>query len=156
LENAITYFKNDPKINVAKEVAKFYQNQNDFDKAIQYYELYFKDNSNDDLETLLLLLHCYTEKGKFDVLDSKAEQMIDVFPSQPELYYYAGLANNQLKNFKKAKDKLESGIDFVINNNALEINFNVQLGEAYFGLGDLKKKELYFLKAEKLIQQQKK
>jgi hypothetical protein len=34
---------------------------------------------------------------------------------------------------------------------ALEINFNIQLGEASAGLGDVKKKESYFLKAEQLL-----
>jgi tetratricopeptide (TPR) repeat protein len=72
------------------------------------------------------------------------------------LYYHNGLANNQLKNFKKAKDVLESGIDFIIDNTVLEINFNLQLGEAYNGLGDMKKKDSYFSKANQLIQKQKK
>ena len=54
-------------------------------------------------------------------------------------------------NFKKAKNILESGLDFIIDDPELEINFNIQLGEAYNGLGDLKKKEYYFSKAEKAL-----
>lgn len=65
---------------------------------------------------------------------------------QPEFYYYSGLANNQLKNFKKAKEMLEMGIDYLVENKDLEINFNIQLGEAYNGLGDSKKKEQYLQK----------
>ena len=38
-----------------------------------------------------------------------------------------------------------------IENKVLEINFNIQLGEAYNGLGDQKKKELYFKKADQLL-----
>jgi hypothetical protein len=33
----------------------------------------------------------------------------------------------------------------------LEINFNIQLGEAYSGLGDSKKKDFYFSKANQLL-----
>ena len=33
----------------------------------------------------------------------------------------------------------------------MEANFNIQLGEAYNGLGDAKKKEEYFLKANELL-----
>jgi tetratricopeptide (TPR) repeat protein len=151
LEKAIDFFKNDKQVNVAKEVAKFYQNQKDWDKAIQYYELNFKNNSDPDMETNLLLFQCYTEKLQFDILEKKSEKIIEIFPSQPQFYYYAGLSNNQLKNFKKAKDFLEMGIDYLVDDKALEINFNIQLGEAYNGLGDNAKKEMYFTKAEKLL-----
>ena len=62
---------------------------------------------------------------------------------------------NQLKNHKKAKEFLEAGLDYLVNNRDLEINFNIQLGEAFNGLGDTKKKELYFAKAEQLLKQKK-
>lgn len=151
LEKAIDYFKNDKQVSVAKEIAKFYQNQKDYDNAIKYYEINFKNNSDPDMETSLLLFECYVQKTQFDILSTKSQKMIDLFPSQPQFYYFAGLANNQLKNFKKAKDFLEMGIDFLVEDKALEINFNIQLGEAYSGLGDNAKKEIYFTKAEKLL-----
>ena len=81
--------------------------------------------------------------------------MVETFPTQPEFYYYAGLAYNQLKEFKKAKDLLEMGMDYVVENKELEINFNIQLGEAYNGLGDFKKKELFFSKANQLLKEKK-
>ncbi len=151
LEKAIGYFKNDPNVKVAKEVAKFYQNQKDFDKAIQYYDLHFKNNSEPDFETSVLYFQCLVEKLQFESLSKKAENMIDLFPSQPQFYYFAGLSNNQLKKFKKAKDYLESGIDYLVDDKTLEINFNIQLGEAFNGLGDIAKKEIYFTKADKLL-----
>ena len=119
------------------------------------FEMHLK-NASEDIETQQLLLQAYTENQQFDVLAQKAEELTQVFPTQPQFYYYIGLANNQLKNFKKAATFLESGIDFVIEDQALEINFNIQLGEAYSGLNDLKKKEKYFAKAEELIKSQKK
>ena len=108
------------------------------------------------METILLLMQAYTENLQFDKLAKASDEQMQLFPSQPQLYYYNGLANNQLKNYKKAKDVLEAGIDFVIDDKALEINFNLQLGEAHNGLGDMKKKEFYFTKANSLIEKQKK
>jgi hypothetical protein len=32
--------------------------------------------------------------------------------------------------FKKAKEMLEMGLDYLVDDNALTINFNIQLGEA--------------------------
>jgi tetratricopeptide (TPR) repeat protein len=104
----------------------------------------------------MLLLQAYTEKADFTSLAKRADAMIELFPLQPQFYYYSGLAHNQLKEFKKAKDTIEAGIDYLVSDADLEINMNIQLGEAYSGLGDQKKKEQYFIKADKLIQQQKK
>ncbi len=98
-----------------------------------------------------MLLQAYTENGQFAELDAMSQEQLQMYPTQPELYYYNGLANNQLQLYKKAKDVLESGADFVIDNVTLEINFMIQLGEAFSGMGDSKKKEYYFKKANDLI-----
>ena len=150
LMKAVSYFDSDKEVAVAKEIGKFFQSKKDWNQAKVYYEMDLKNNPN-DLETALLLFQAYVELQEFDVLAKKSEEMTELFPSQPDLYYYAGLSNNQLKKFSKAKDYLETGMDYVIENKALEINFNIQLGEAYNGLGDQKKKELYFKKADQLL-----
>jgi tetratricopeptide (TPR) repeat protein len=155
LDNAIGYFKNDASVNVAKEIGKFYHNKKQWDKAIKYYELSEKNNSNVDLETNLLWLQANTELKQFEPVVKKAMAMIDTYPAEPQFYYYAGMANNQLQFFKKAKDILEMGFDYVVENKELEINFNIQLGEAYSGLGDTAKKELYFNKANQLLKEKK-
>ncbi|CAM3323610.1 Beta-barrel assembly-enhancing protease [Flavobacterium longum] len=155
LEKAIGYFSNDNTVEVPKELGKFYQNKKMWDKAARYYAIQL-DNHPDDVEAAMLLLQAYTEKGDFSALATKADGLLELFPLQPQFYYYSGLAHNQRKEFKKAKDALEAGLEYLVGDTDLEINMNIQLGEAYNGLGDQKKKEQYFLKAEKLIQQQKK
>jgi tetratricopeptide (TPR) repeat protein len=152
LEKAISYFDSDKEVKVAKEIAKFYHNKSNWDKGIKYYEMYLRNNS-EDFETQLLLLEVYTEKQDFATVAKRAENLQELYPSQPQFYYYAGLAFNQLLQYKKAKDALEAGIDYVLDDKALEINFNIQLGEAWSGLGDQKKKETYFLKADALMKQ---
>lgn len=150
LLKAVSYFKSDNSVSVAKEVGRFFQTKKDWNQAKSYFEMDLSQNPN-NLETALLLFQTYVELEDYTVLAKKSEEMTELFPSQPDLYYYAGLANNQLKKFGKAKDYLESGMDYVIENKVLEINFNIQLGEAYNGLGDNKKKEFYFKKADQLL-----
>lgn len=152
LESAITYFKEDREVKVAKEVGKFYQQKSDWANAVKYYEMHAKSNP-DDIENVLLLFNAYAQNNQFEILAIQAEEKVEFYPLQPDFYYYAGLANNQLKNFKKAKDLLESGVDYIVDNKTLEANFYIQLGEAYNGLGDTKKKESYFIKADKLVKQ---
>ena len=150
LEKAVSYFDTDKSVEVAKELGKFYHNKKNWEKAIRFYEIQLK-KTLEDIETALLLFECYTEKGDFNVIEKKAEEFLQIYPTQPQFYYYLGLALNQQGTFKKAKDILESGFDFIIDNPQLEINFNIQLGEACNGLGDLKKKEYYFSKAENAL-----
>lgn len=155
LEKAIGYFANDKSVEVPKELGKFYQNKKMWDKAAKYYGMQL-DSHPDDVESAMLLLQALTEKADFATLAKKSDAMLELFPMQPQFYYYSGLAHNQLGDFKKAKETLEAGMDYLVSDTDLEINMNIQLGEAYAGLGDQKKKEQYFVKAEKLIQQKKK
>ena len=155
LDKAISYFDNDKEVRVAKEIGKFYFSKANWEKAVKYLNMHLK-NAEDDVETQLLLLQAYTENQQFADLAKKTDDLTELFPTQPQFYYYGGLANNQLKNFKKAATILETGLDFVIDDDALEINFNIQLGEAYSGLGDVNKKNKYFSKADELIKKQKK
>jgi tetratricopeptide (TPR) repeat protein len=155
LEKAISFFDNDPDVNVAKEIGKYYHNKKQWDKAIHYYELALKNNAGDDIETNLLLLQGYVETKQFELVAKKATAMVETFPTQPQFYYYSGMANNQLQEFKKAKEMLEMGMDYLVDDVQLEINFNIQLGEAYNGLGDFKKKEQYFSKANQLLKNKK-
>jgi tetratricopeptide (TPR) repeat protein len=155
LDKAISYFDNDKDVRVAKEIGKFNYSKSNWPQAIKYFEMHLK-NAEDDVESQILLMQSYTENQQFDILAKKADNLTQLFPTQPQFYYYAGLANNQLKNYKKATTILDSGLDFVVDDEALEINFNIQLGEAYSGLGDATKKEKYFTKANELIKKQKK
>mgnify|MGYP001555444399 CR=1 FL=1 len=155
LEKAIGYFDNDKEVDVAKEIGKFYYNKGQFENAIKYYEKDLKTNSDTDRETNLLLLEAYAKSKQFEAMTKRAMTMIEVYPSQPQFYYYAGLGNNQLQQFKNAKTVLEMGLDYVVDDIALEANFNIQLGEAYSGLGDAKKKDFYFSKGNELLKQKK-
>lgn len=155
LENAISVFDSDKEINVAQAIGKFYQNKNNSENAIRFYELALQKEVG-IVETNLLLLQAYTTTKQFQKLAKKAEEGTELYPSQAFFYFYFGLANNQLRQFNKAKEALETGLDFVIDDLELEINFNFQLAEAYNGLGDFKKKDSFFAKADQLIQQKKK
>jgi len=155
LDKAIGYFDEDKNVNVAKEIGKYYHNKKQWDKAIKYYQMALKKSNAADVETNLLLLDAYVQSNEFDKAAKTASEMVELYPAQPQFYYYAGLAYNQLQQFKKAKDMLEMGMDYVVEDITLEINYNIQLGEAFSGLGDISKKVFYFSKADELLKKQK-
>ena len=153
LSRAVDYFEGD-KINVPKEVGKFYFNKKKYTEAILYFEKSLAIKA-DDIEAIELLLYTYAESGQNDKLLKTATTYLDSYPTQARLYYYAGLADNRLQQYAKAKEMLSNGLDFVVDDTDLEASFNRQLGEAYGGLGDVKKKESYFATAEKLVKNKK-
>jgi tetratricopeptide (TPR) repeat protein len=150
LQKALGLF-NDKNVMARKEIGKFYHSKSDWKRAATYYELQLKSNP-EDLETALLLLEVLSQSGDYKTMLEKASPFVESYPLQPEFYYYQGLALNQQKNFKAAREALSAGLDYVVENPELEMNFNIQLGEAYAGLGDSRKKEQHFKKAETLLQ----
>lgn len=149
VDAAIPYFDNDPEIAVAKEVAKFFWKKSDLDKAIYYFEKAIK-KSPDDIESLNYFLEVLQQKQDYQRLVVKATECIELFPTQPNYYFYAGLGYNQLKNYKKAKENLENGLDFVIEDLKLEADFYEQLVISCEFLNDLKAKQLYASKLKQI------
>ncbi|WP_288980765.1 cytochrome C biosynthesis protein [uncultured Flavobacterium sp.] len=149
IDNAIPYFDNDKQINVAKEVAKFFWKKNDLDKTAYYFEKAIKKDA-EDIESIDYYLEVLTQKQDFQLLAKKAEDFSELYPTQASYYFYAGSGYNQLKNFKKAKEILENGLDFVVENKTLETNFYKQLIISCENLNDTAKKQLYSNKLKQI------
>jgi uncharacterized protein HemY len=64
-----------------------------------------------------------------------ATKYLDLYPTKPQLYYYAGFAANKLQQYSKAKEWLESGMDFIVDDVALSAKFKQQLDIAKKALG---------------------
>ena len=114
-----------------------FQTLNQEVKAVFYFKEVLKINPN-DLKTHLYVLQSYYKQNDFKLLKSEATALIDLFPLQPDLFYLAGYASNQLQSYQDAKSYLEEGLDVLVNNTALEINFIHQLVFASKGLSDQK------------------
>ncbi|MCL9769597.1 cytochrome C biosynthesis protein [Flavobacterium sp. HXWNR69] len=149
IDKAIPYFDNDKEINVAKEVAKFFWKKNDLEKTAYYFEKALKKNS-DDIDAMELYLEVLIQKQDFLLVTKKSEEYLESFPTQSGFYFYAGLGYNQLKEYKKAKNNLENGLDFVVENPSLEANFYKQLIISCENLNDNAKKQVYTNKLKQL------
>jgi tetratricopeptide (TPR) repeat protein len=146
LNQAISYFEKDAEINVFKEIGLFYYKKQQFDLAIKNLE----KAGNEDFESNISLLLSYQQLNKFDRLQSKASELLDSFPNQPEYYLLAGKASHLLKEYAKSLDFLESGMDYVVENKKLEIDFLNQLILVAKAMGNLKKADEYSAIANKL------
>ena len=77
------------------------------------------------------LLFCDLYLENYEQLAKDSEECIDYFPNYPLPYFFAGVGNFQIRDFVKAKAFLESGKEFVVNNNALLEQFYSTLGDTY-------------------------
>jgi tetratricopeptide (TPR) repeat protein len=139
IDNTITFFDNTVGMDVNKELGKFFYNKNNFELAQKYIE----QSKESDVEAIDLLLNIYDFNKQFEKMAKKSEAYIDLYPTKANLYYYAGKGNNNLKNYKKAKDFLEMGIDYVIDDPNLEAGFCKQFIFCADGLSDSKMKQTY-------------
>ncbi|MCB9167098.1 MAG: tetratricopeptide repeat protein [Flavobacteriales bacterium] len=64
-------------------------------------------------------------------LKNDAAQAIELFPTNPELYLYHGLALSRLKEHDAAIEALVTGRDLVVDNDPLLAQFWSSLGDAY-------------------------
>lgn len=143
LEKAVAYFDEDKNINVSKEMGKFFYNKKDFNKTIFYLKKGLQKDTN-DLEAVVLLIDAFIAINNFNEVAKIAEDYIDLYPTIANLYFYAGLGNNQINKPKIAIQYLESGLEFIVEDIELEKNFYLQLSASYKTLGNLEKESFYF------------
>jgi tetratricopeptide (TPR) repeat protein len=128
------------------ELANYYYNQKDPQKAISYYQkvLEFDPNDFNVIKNLALL---YLETNQFEKASNFANKQIDFYPSQPLLYLVNGTANRQLNNLELASDYLIMGLDYVIDNKTLQRDFYRELSTTFRLQGNIKESDSFKNKA---------
>jgi len=106
-----------------------YENK-EYEEARTIFKQIVAENSS-HYPTWEQLLFCDLYMEDFAQLATDAEDAIDFFPSYPLPYFFAGLGNFQIKDFIKAQAYLETGKEFVVNNNALLEQYYSTLGDTY-------------------------
>lgn len=154
LELAIEHIDEEGTVKIAKDIGRFYQKYNNEDKAIRYFKIAL-ENAPNDLDAHLLLLQSYLKKQEFKTIAVEAENLLETYPLQPDLFFLAGMSNNRIGRFKKAKDFLESGLELIVDDLDLTINFYVELVQACSGLGDTKCRDNYLYQSKKSLRQKK-
>lgn len=103
-------------------------------KFIEAREAFRKVNTIDSSkyevwETLLII---NSELNDTNALLTESERAIQLFPEQPLLYLFSGIANFQANNLKEAIRRLETGVKLVIDNEKLEAQFYTYLGDIHY------------------------
>jgi tetratricopeptide (TPR) repeat protein len=137
--------------------------------ALEQYKIVSSLNSS-DYSFWKQILELEMELEDYPNLFLDAQKALELFPSQPEFYLFAGIAGYEVGKFSESEEFLFLGKDLVINNNALRAEFYTQLGvmncvqknytEGYANFEEAKKidpthAKMYGLKGYYLLQENK-
>ena len=124
-----TNYSETQKVKVSKDIYKRFETEKTY-PILKQILLATKDNS--------VLLLKYSKEG------------IALFPAQPFVYLINGSTLNVNREFKKALEILQNGIDFVIED-AMEALFYKEMALAYKGLNNKVEERRYMEKFRKLV-----
>jgi len=117
------------KNNEQQKAAKYLYNILSIDKSIYevYSQLFFIEHANNN----------------WKVIDSLANESIELYPNQFLGYYYKSLCYYMNKDYKGALDYLNSGVIYVLDDK-LKLEFYSLMAECHYNLGNIAKTFNYY------------
>ena len=130
-------------------MGQYYLQKGENLKALDHYTMALeKDPEN--FEIIKNTLELQVALKHFDKADKLSSTAMELFPAQAVVYLLNGKVKNGLKRYAEAVEALEMGLDYIIDNVALEIEFYQQLYTAHRALGNNAKAEAFANKAKGL------
>ena len=134
------------------ELGYYFLKQGNKEKALEKLKLALADDPNNftlirDVLLLEIDFENYEEAAK------QSAEALELFPVQPVLYLLNGVSNNRIPDADAAIESLEMGLDFIIEDNQMEIDFYNELSLAYRQKNNISKSEAFAKKAKTLKQQ---
>ena len=88
-----------------------------------------------------------SELRDFESMLKESDEALSLFPTQPIVYFFNGLAKAQSNKNSEAVEQYKAGLNLVIDNKDLEEQLYASLGDSYDKLKDFKKSDEAFDKA---------
>ncbi|MBN2892804.1 MAG: hypothetical protein JXL97_13125 [Bacteroidales bacterium] len=141
LDNFYSVFFNDFSSTVY--LANFYFVNNKFYKSIALYERALNQNIS-DFDIYASLFNMYSRFGMYEKLDSLSTFASELFPAQPLIYLFKGIASIKLNNLDDAYESLIFGKSLVFDQNDLIAYFDFYLSQYFRLQKDQSNENLYF------------
>ncbi|AVR44876.1 hypothetical protein C7S20_06120 [Christiangramia fulva] len=140
-------WENTPKI--YEQLGEYYLKKGNKENALKFFELGIKEDQ-DNFQLIKNILILQLDFARFEEAKLLSENSLEIFPTQPLLYLFQGVALNKLSEFKKAEEKLKEGLDYLVEDREMESDFYLQLALSYEGMNEMSKAEEFRRKAENL------
>lgn len=125
-----------------------YQDEQSEAALVQYKQALQLDNSVYQVWQQAFFI--LSEMQRYEELEKITTEALELFPSQPIIYFFNGVANNQLHAYTKAVEILNIGKVLVIDNKPLKVQFYSSLGDSYNNLNKFAESDKAFDEALKL------
>ncbi|MBL4663697.1 MAG: hypothetical protein JKY22_09140 [Flavobacteriaceae bacterium] len=138
LDKVISQFSQDGNGQVYEQLGGYFLAKDDKATALRFYEkgaALDEDNFSVIKNTLLLQI----EVKKFEEAVTLSKNALETFPAQSLFYLLNGVANNGLEKYNDAIENLEMGLDFVLDDPKMEVDFYTQLQLANNQKGNINK-----------------
>lgn len=86
------------------------------------------------------------ERSAYEILEERAAEALERFPSFPYFYYVQGLVKVQNKQYQAAVSVMEEGLDYLFDDPVLADKMYKALATAYTALGNISKANMYLSK----------
>lgn len=119
---------------------------NRFEEAKEQYLLVLeKDKTNSQVWSQVLFIQA--EQRDFKGMLKTSEEALSYFSTDPLYYYFNGIANKWVKNYDKAISSLNMGVEFVLDNDILLLEFYSSLADSYHAIESHDLSDEYYEKA---------
>ena len=126
--------------------ADLLSSNNDLELALHHYKKVVKINKNQQ-EAWVDMMLLELEMKNYQDLIFDAKQSLEFFPTNPMIYYLKSLAYYNIKEYLKAINDLEIGVNFVVENQHLSSEMYSLLGNLYNQLSDYENSDKSYEKA---------
>lgn len=109
-------------------------------------ELTEKIMEENPVDNYLKLISDLLDKEDYKEVQAHSSEAIDNFPAQPYFYFTYGWALNKAGKNKEAVPILESGLDFILDDDVLANKIYKELANAHMALGNSSKANMYLSK----------
>lgn len=99
-----------------------------------------------DYNSLKKILEREVKTRRYALLKTDSENALDLYPGQPYVYLTNAISLNNLRKYEQAIEVLNSGLEFLVEDDMLESRFMEQLSLSYKALGENKKATEYYNK----------
>ena len=129
----ISTHKDNPKAHAV--YADILYTENKFQEAKKHYLIVLeKDKTKSQVWSQVLFIQA--EQNDFSGMLETSDEALTYFPTDPLFYYFNGVSNKWFKHNNEAILALEMGIEFVIDNEMLLLEFYSSLADLHYVMGN--------------------
>ena len=106
---------------------------NDYDNALKNYirSIEIEPNQSQVWTQSIFIL---ADQAKFGKVLDFSKQAIELFPTNPIYYYFQGISESRIKQYNNSIKSLTIGLDFIVENNLLKVEYYTTLAESFKAL----------------------